>query len=324
MRKILAVFLLLAICVFAVTFGRYPKPGFINIMSIMEDEIALKIIFLVRLPRIAAALLLGAVLGASGSAMQYVFANPLVDAGFLGVSQGASFGAALAILTSLGPMNMFFLAFAFAILALGFSVLLSSQLRFGGAVLRLLLSGMAVSAFFSAMVALLKYGADPVKELPELTYWLMGGLSAIKWASLSIVAPLAVMSLVALLLLRWRILLLSMDEASAISIGINTRLERAIVLFVSAAGVAAVTAMAGVVSWVGLIVPHAARLFFGKDDSNTMIGAALFGAVFVLFCDTLSRSIFPGELPLGISTSLFGTMIFVSMLIKRRVRVERG
>lgn len=273
MRKLIIVTLLVGLCIFSLGFGRYPKPGFIKFSLLTEDKLASMLILHIRLPRMLAALLLGAVLGSSGSAMQYIFANPLVDAGFLGVSQGASFGAALGIILGLSPFLMFLMAFTFSIMALGLSVLLSNKLRFGGAVLRLLLSGMAVSAFFAALVALIKYGADPVKELPEITYWLMGGLTSITWLSLRNVAPIAVVSIVFLLLLRWRIILLSMDEASIVSLGVKPKLERGFILLLSAAGVAAVTAMAGIVSWVGLIVPHISRLYFGKDGSQTIIGA---------------------------------------------------
>jgi iron complex transport system permease protein len=256
--------------------------------------------------------------------MQFVFANPLVDAGFLGVSQGASFGAALSMLVGGGSMALFGSAFGFALLALGMSVAMAGRIRFGGAVLRLLLSGMAVSAFFSALVALIKYGADPLSTLPEITYWLMGGLSGTSWKSLTVAAPVALASVSLLVALRWRTALLSLDEATAASLGARPRLERAVVLTTAAAGVAAVTAMAGVVAWVGLIVPHLSRLVLGGDGSSTVPGSAILGAIFVVMCDAVSRGLFPGELPLGITTSLIGTVVFFFLLVRRRINVERG
>ncbi len=308
----------------ALLFGRYPSPGFIDPRSLLDDPLALRVVLLVRLPRTLGALLLGAALGASGAALQFVFANPLVDAGFLGVSQGASFGAALAMVLGGGSLALFGSAFGFAVLALGMSVAMAARIRFGGAVLRLLLSGIAVSAFFSALVALLKYGADPLKTLPEITYWLMGGLSSVTWKTLSLAAPIAAVSVVGLVALRWRTALLSLDEATAASLGAKPRLERAVVLGLAAAGVAAVTAMAGVVAWVGLIVPHIARLVLRGDGSPTVPGSAILGALFVVVCDALSRGLFSGELPLGVTTSLVGTVAFFVLLVGRRVNVERG
>ena len=308
----------------ALLFGRYPTPGFMDPRVIFDDPLALRIVLLVRLPRTLGALLLGAALGASGAAMQFVFANPLVDAGFLGVSQGASFGAALSMLVGGGSMALFGSSFGFALLALGMSVAMAGRIRFGGAVLRLILSGMAVSAFFSALVALIKYGADPLSTLPEITYWLMGGLSGTAWKNLTVAAPVALTSTGLLVALRWRTALLSLDEATAASLGARPRLERAMVLVTAAAGVAAVTAMAGVVAWVGLIVPHLARLALGGDGSSTVPGSAILGAIFVVLCDAVSRGLFPGELPLGVTTSLVGTAVFFFLLVRRRVNVERG
>lgn len=323
-RWLLGLLALLVLCVLSVAFGRYPRPGFIDPRTLADDPLARSVVLLVRLPRVAAALLLGAALGASGAALQFVFANPLVDAGFLGVSQGASFGAVLAIALGLGQAALFSSAFACALLALGLAVALSRRIRFGGAVLRLLLSGLAVSGFFSSLVALVKYGADPLKDLPEITYWLMGGLSAAGWGSLRLAAPIAVASVALLVALRWRVTLLSLDEATASSLGARPKAERALVLVASAAGVAAVTAVAGVVAWVGLIVPHAARLLLREEGAATVPGSALAGAGFVVACDAVARGLFPGELPLGVVTSLLGTGLFAAMLLTRRVRVERG
>ncbi len=308
----------------AALFGRYPRPGFMDPALLLADPLALRVMLLVRLPRIAAAILLGASLGASGAALQFVFANPLVDAGFLGVSQGASFGAALALLLGGGALTLFGSSFVFAILALLMSVAMAARIRFGGAVLRLILSGMAVSAFFSALVALIKYGADPLSTLPEISYWLMGGLSGVRWKTLTLVAPIAVASVGSLVLLRWRTALLSLDEATAASLGAKPRLERTVVLVAAASGVAAVTAMAGVVGWVGLIVPHLARLALGGDGPSSIPGSAILGALVVVVCDALSRGLFPGELPLGVTTSIVGTLAFFVLLVRRRVNVERG
>jgi len=282
-----------------------------------SDPMALRVLTMIRLPRVLGAILVGASLGASGAAMQFVFANPLVDAGFLGVSQGASFGAALVLVLGGSGLVLFGSSFAFALLALAMSAAMSARVRFGGAVLRLLLSGIAVSTFFSALVAMLKYGADPLNTLPEITYWLMGGLSGASWKALTLAAPIALLAVAALVALRWRIALLSLDEATTASLGVRPSLERAAVLF-AAAGVA------GVVAWVGLIVPHLARIALRSDGAPTVPGAAMVGAVFVVVCDAIARGLFPGELPLGVTTSLLGTIVFFALAAGRRFRVERG
>lgn len=321
---LLAVLCLVAVAAASLLFGRYPRPGFTSPASLASDPMARAIVLSMRLPRVLAAMLLGAVLGASGCAFQLVFANPLVDAGFLGVSQGASFGAALVLVLGGGPLALFAGPFAAALLALALSAFMASRIRFGGAVLRLILSGLAVSAFFSALVALIKYGADPLRVLPEITYWLMGGLSQVSWRSVAMTAPIALVSVTGLLLQRWRVSILSLDEAAASSLGVNPRAARAVTLGLAAAGVASVTAMAGVVSWVGLVVPHMTRVLLGSDGEATVPGSAIVGALFVVLCDTISRSLFSGELPLGVTTALVGTLAFFALLLGRGVKVERG
>jgi iron complex transport system permease protein len=321
---LVSLLVLLALMLVALLFGRYPSPGFMSLRTLIDDPVALRLLILIRLPRILMAALTGAVLGGAGCVFQLIFSNPLVDAGFLGVSQGASFGAALALVLGLGSYWLFGLAFVFSILALGFSVFMAERIRFGGAVLRLILSGIAVSAFFSALVALLKYVADPLKALPDIAYWMMGGLSGASWQTLRLAAPVTLVSLAILILLRWRTTILSLDEATAVSLGARPRLERSIVLGLAALGVAAISAVAGIVSWVGLIVPHVSRQVLGTDGSSTIPGSAILGACFVVVCDTISRGLYAGELPLGITTALIGTVVFFVLLLARRIRVERG
>lgn len=315
---------LFLLCTAALLFGRYPSPGFMTLSQIREDPMAMRIILMVRLPRIVGAIFTGAMLGVAGCVFQLLFANPLVDAGFLGVSQGSSFGAALAFSLGLGSVGLFGLSFGFSLLALAMAVFLSSRIHFGGAVLRLILAGIAVSAFFSASVALVKYTADPLRELPDIMYWMMGGLSGISWQTLAVVAPASLLCISALVAVRWRVSLLALDEATARSLGAKPKVERTVMLTIATAGVAVVTAATGTVSWVGLIVPHLARLTLGTDASKTIPASALFGAIFVVLCDTVSRGLFPGEIPLGISTALIGTSLFIGLLLSKKMRTERG
>lgn len=304
-------------------YGRYPAPGFTPPSALLADEMARRIIMTVRLPRLFAAILSGGTLAVTGCVFQLLFANPLVDAGFLGVTQGASFGAALAFSLAFGAAGVFGFSFAFALLALGMSVFLASRIRFGGSILRLILSGIAVSAFFSAAVAYVKYSADPMRELPDMMYWMMGSLAGVGWTKLAVIAPVSLACTGILVLARWRTSLLSLDEPSAKSLGAKPRLERALMLGVAATGVSTITAAAGPVSWVGLIVPHLARIALGSEGAASIPLSALFGAAFVIVCDMFARGLLPGELPLGIMTAFIGTIVFFMLLVRKRIYVER-
>ncbi len=314
----------LAVLVLAVLAGRYPKTGLLDPRILSSDELARTILLTVRCPRAIAAALLGAVLAASGNAFQMIFSNPLVEPGFLGVSQGAAFGAALAlVLGAKGEPALAGFAFAFALAGLGASAALARRFRFGGWVLRLVLAGIAVSAFFSSALAYVKYSADPLKELPDIAYWTMGGLSGIGWSRLAAVAGPALVSLAVLRAAGWRISVLSLEDTVSFSLGARPGRERSLLLAAAVAGVAAMTAVSGIVSWVGLIVPHAARLLTGADGRRSMPASMALGAVFVLVCDTLARTLLPGELPLGIATALLGTAGFTALLLSRAVKVVR-
>ncbi|OHD15806.1 MAG: hypothetical protein A2087_13490 [Spirochaetes bacterium GWD1_61_31] len=316
--------ILLALSAAALLYGRYPAPGFMSPASLFSDPMAGDIVLLIRLPRLLGAILTGAVLGAAGCAFQLLFANPLVDAGFLGVTQGASFGAALAMAAGGSLWLIFGSAFGFGLLALSLAIVLARSIRFGGAVLRLILSGIAIAAFFAAAVSLVKFTADPLRQLPDISYWLMGGLSGMYWELLALCAPPALLSVSLLVLMRWRLLILSLDDGTAASLGARPRLERPLALGLAAIGAAAVTAAAGPVSWVGLIVPHLARLLLRSDGAASLPASALGGAIFVLLCDTLARSLFSVELPLGIICALLGTAVFFGLLVGRRVQVTRN
>jgi len=325
-RKTLAALWCLAFAAFVLASltGRYPNPGLLDPRILASDGLARTILLTVRIPRALAAALLGAVLAASGNAFQMVFSNPLVEPGFLGVSQGAAFGAALAfVLGARGDSAVAASAFLFAMAGLGASSFLARRFRFGGWVLRLILAGIAVSAFFSAALAFVKYVADPLRELPDIAYWTMGGLSGISWRRLATAAPVALASLVILRAAGWRLSVLSLEDPVSFSLGARPGIERGLLLAAAVAGVAAMTAVSGIVSWVGLIVPHAARLLAGADGRRSMPASIALGAVFVLVCDALARTLLPGELPLGVATAFLGTAVFTALLMSRAVTVVR-
>jgi iron complex transport system permease protein len=318
---VFAALLLLSLCLLA---GRYPRPGLTDPRILASDQTARAVILSSRLPRLAAALLLGAALAAAGNAFQMVFGNPLVEPGFLGVSQGAALGAALALIAGArSELAVTGAAFVIALAALAAASLLARAFPFGGWVIRLVFAGFAVSSFMSAGLAIVKYSADPLRELPDIVYWTMGSLSGLTWRRLGFAAAPTLASLAFLHLYRWRITALSTDEAVASSLGLRTLLGRALVLTIASAGVAAVVAMAGAVSWIGLVIPQAARLFSGSDARRSMPVSMALGACFAAVCDTISRSLLPGELPLGAVTAAIGSVSFVIMLARSRAGIVR-
>ena len=315
---------LIAVFALSLFVGRYPGLVLLSPERLARDELAQRLVLNLRLPRLLTAVMLGMSLAAAGSVFQMLFGNPLVEPGFLGVSQGAAFGAALSIvLLSNAAWLVQGMAALFAFLGLGLSYLLARRARFGGWVLRLVLAGIAVSALFSAAVGVLKYMADPLSQLPEITFWLLGALSSITWAQARSIAPVVLIALAVMYRMRWRLNLLSLDDATAFSLGVAPGRERALLLTAAVAATAAVVSVSGMVGWLGLIVPHLARRWFGADARHALPTAMLMGGLFAVVCDDLARTLLAGEIPLGILTSLFGALFFVAMLATRNIRAER-
>lgn len=316
-----AAIVLLAL-VLSVLLGRYPRPGFNSPSTLLGDEMARNLVLHLRLPRLLSAFLLGAALSGAGFVFQMIFRNPLVDSGFLGVSQGAAFGASLAILLAGSAAAIQIGAAAFAFLGLGASYILAKRIRFGGTILKLVLAGIAVSSLFAAGTGVLKYMADPERQLPDITFWLLGGLWNITWPDLFHMLPVTAAALAIMLAMRWRLNLLSLREETAFSLGAVPKRERLILLLAAVAATAAGVAKAGQITWVGLVVPHIARRLAGSDARRALPASILLGGLFVLLCDDLARALFSGEIPLGILTSLFGTVAFIVLFIKRRLGVR--
>jgi iron complex transport system permease protein len=311
-----SVLLVLALSVFL---GRYPTPGFTPPQALMDDELARSVVLELRLPRVLLAFLTGAALAGSGAAFQMVFRNPLVESGFLGVSQGAAFGACLAIVLLGGAPGVVQLSAAFfALLGLGAATAVATRVRIGDWVLRLILSGIAVSAIYAAGTGILKVLADPLDQLPDLTFWLLGGLWGVEWVDLAHIAPVVIPALVVLWAMRWRLNLLALRDETAFSLGSRLALERLVLLLAAVLATAAVVSKAGLVGWVGLIVPHLARGVLGADAQRALPGAMLMGGAFCLLCDDLARVATSGELPLGIVTSLAGAALFVVIMLRWR------
>jgi len=304
--------------------GRYPAPYFLSPPVLWQDEMAQKLVLSLRLPRILTACLLGMTLAACGTVLQMIFRNPLVEPGLLGVSQGAAFGAALSIIVLGGStLLMQGMATLFACLGLAASTLLAHRVRYGGWILRLILAGIAVSALFSAGVGLLKYLADPLTELPELVFWMLGGLWGVTWADFFYLVLPVSLGLVVLLLMRWRLNLLSLDDDTGFSLGASPGRERALVLVAAVAATSAVVAVSGVVGWIGLLIPHVARRLTGADARRALPAAILLGGIFAVLCDDLARTLLAGEVPLGILASFFGAILFMAMMLSKNIRVQR-
>ncbi|MEM2738306.1 MAG: iron ABC transporter permease [Candidatus Bathyarchaeia archaeon] len=306
------------VCVLALVFiisiffvGRFT----FNIFQLMNDELALNIVLRIRLPRVLAAMMLGMALSVAGAVMQSAFKNPLVGPEILGVSQGAAFGAAFAILFLPGdPLKLEILSTIFGLSALVASYAFSSAIKYGGRILRLVLAGLAVSAMFSAGVGVMKYMADPLKQLPELTFWLLGGLSGVVWRDFLYMAPLATTAIAILFIVRWRINLLTLDDDVITSLGTDPKKLRASVVTLAVIATAAVTSVAGIIGWIGLTVPHVCRKLFGAESSKVIPASILLGAILMIIFDDIARAASVGEIPLGIVTSFLGAILFVLFL----------
>lgn len=315
--------LLIGVLLSSILIGRYPAPFWMPVRVFFEDQLAQRLVLSLRLPRILTAAMLGATLAACGTVLQMIFRNPIVEPGFLGVSQGAAFGAAVAILwLGGGRLTIEFSATLFALTGLAASFLLARVLKFGGWVLRLILSGIVVSALFSSGLGVLKYLADPLTQLQEITFWLMGGLWSITWRDLLAVLPVVLVGLTVVILMRWRLNVLALGQETAFSLGADTKKERVILLVAAVSATAVLTALAGIVGWVGLIVPQMARRMFGPNGQYALPGSMLIGAVFTVICDDLARTLLAGEIPLGILTSLVGAILFIFIMKSSRLNVR--
>ena len=276
------------------------------------------VILNVRLPRLIAALLIGASLAVSGSSFQGLFRNPLVDTYILGVSSGAGFGAATGILFFGDFYMVEILAFAFGLVSMVATYAIGKVYK-STSMITLALAGIVVSAFFSALVSLLKYVADPYEKLPEIVFWLMGSLARVNWTDIIVIAPIMIVGIGVLLLVRWRINVLSMGEEDAASLGINTERLKIIIVLCCTVITSAAVCVSGIIGWVGLVIPHIARSIVGPDHKVLIPATISIGAVYIIIVDDLARALVPAELPLGILTGLIGAPIFAYLLRKRGV-----
>ena len=275
------------------------------------------IVMQIRLPRSIMAMFIGAGLAASGTAYQGMFRNPLVSPDILGVTAAAGFGAALALLLSRNAVELQLIAFAFGLLGVLLTYLLARVYR-TTPVLMLVLSGVVVAAFFSALLSGTKYVADPESKLPAITYWLLGSLNATSTRSLAMALPPIIVGGVGLILVRWQLNVLAMGDEEARSLGIRTELLKGIVIACTTLITAACVSVCGIVGWVGLVVPHLGRMLVGPDHRALLPATLSIGATYLLFIDCVARSAVATEIPLGILTAMIGAPFFGYLLRKTR------
>lgn len=286
----------------------------------VDDGQAAVVLFQIRLPRIAAAICVGAALSAAGAAYQNLFRNPLVSPDILGVSHGAGLGAVIGILIGAPVVTIELLGFITGSVTVILVAALAWSLRERGDVLMLVLAGIVVGSIAAAAISLVKLVADPYSQLPMITYWLLGSLASVRPSDLAVVVPTVLVGLVPLYLLRWRITVMSCGDDDARALGIDVRRTRQVVIAAATLITAAVVAISGVIGWVGLMVPHMARLLVGPRFDRLLPTSILIGASFMIAVDTLARTAATIEIPIGVLTALVGGGLFVWLMTRRGTR----
>lgn len=323
---------LLLSMLFAIGAGRFSVsvPRIIEILlaaaidpDVAQAQMDERIVLLVRLPRVLLAALSGAALAVGGTALQGVFRNPLVSPQVLGISQGAAFGGALALLFGYAGVVLLGMSFVFGLSAL---VLVGTLARIDGRteVITVILSGMVIGALFGALVSIIQFVADPNTSLPAIVYWLMGSFSTATWARLGLAIPGMTIGLLVIFLLRYRLNLLALEDSEARSLGVNPNRERWYVFIAISLMTGTSVAVAGIVGWIGLVVPHAARILVGEDHRVLIPAAALIGAAYLTFIDTLARTLTAAEIPLGVLTALIGAPVFGYLLRRYFKETQRA
>ena len=278
-------------------------------------DVHLSVVWNIRLPRILLALLVGMGLAVSGAAFQGLFSNPLATPDTLGVAAGASFGAALGILLfeNIFVVQLLSVIFGIVAVALTYSI---SKIKGKSTILMVVLGGMVTSAFFQALISLIKYVADPETKLPTITYWLMGSMASVSYNTLLYGAPLIIVGTIVLYLLRWRLNILALSEDEARTMGYNLQHMRWLVILASTAITASAVSMCGQIGWIGLLIPHISRMLVGTNNQKVIPVTISMGACYMVIIDTVARSASSAEIPLSILTALIGAPFFGYLLRK--------
>lgn len=318
--------IVIVIAAISLMLGRYPIDPGQAIAMLVNQVIPLDqswtdqqstLFFNVRLPRILLALMVGCCLSVAGAAYQGTFQNPLVSPDILGASQGAAFGAAVAILWGFTAAMVSVSAFCFALLTVLLVLLISSRAK-GNHMMVVVLSGVMVSSLFQAGVSYAKLVADPTDELADITYWLMGSLTGAKMAQVATVFPILFVGCAVLFALRWRINILTMGDDEASTMGVNARLIRIVVIIAATFITAACVSVTGMIGWVGLVIPHLCRMLVGADYKKLIPASMLMGAGFLLLVDDIARLATTAEIPIGILTAFVGAPFFLYLITRRK------
>jgi iron complex transport system permease protein len=265
-------------------------------------------------------MLVGSVLAVSGAVLQAIFRNPLVSPYLLGISSGASFGAAIVVVlfSFLNPYMIQLSAFVFGLLAVFCASIIASLYHKDNNTI-IILAGVVVSSFFAAMVAFLKYFADH-QELQTIVIWLMGNFSSATWQDVLHVLPFSIIGCIVMILLSWRINVLSLGREQAIALGINPQYYRIALIAIVSLMTSIAVSVCGPIGWIGLIIPHLVRMLVGSNNYHVIIGSIGMGPGFLLFVDLLARNILPVELPVGILTSMVGAVFFIFLMTRAKNR----
>ncbi|HBG22743.1 MAG TPA: iron ABC transporter permease [Peptococcaceae bacterium] len=285
------------------------------------DSTMENVVFRLRLPRILAAFMVGSALAISGATYQGMFKNPLVSPDLLGVSSGACVGAALAILAHLGTIGIQIGAFLGGVLAVTITITMPKLIKNNSSIM-LVLAGVIVGGFMSSIMGLLKYVADPETELAEIVYWTLGSLAKVDKGSIAAVAPAIIIAGAVLMAMRWKLNILSLGENEARTLGTNVNLTRGIAIVCSTVLTAFSVCLSGTIGWVGLVVPHLGRMLVGPDNTKMLPVTLLLGGAFMVFVDTLARTLTGAELPLSILTGLIGAPFYFWLLVKQRMNIQ--
>ena len=322
MMSLLIFLLPFAAAVICIGIGRYnisPAESLGILLSPLTgrevDPQGWSVIYHVRLPRILLALAVGMGLSVSGASFQSLFSNPLATPDTLGVATGASFGAVLALLFTRNILVVQLAALLMGLAALAGTCLIS-RLNGKSSILMVVLGGMVVSSLFQALVSLAKYVADPEEDLPAITYWLMGSMSRATYQGLAVGIPLILLGVAVLFLLRWRLNILSLQEDETKALGIDVKKLRLIVMAAATLVTAACVSLCGQVGWVGLLIPHAARMLYGSDNRKIIPVSIGLGSAFMVAIDTASRAATAAEIPVSILTAIIGAPFFIILMRK--------
>ena len=318
------VFGLLLAVLLSISVGRYGffiKETFQYIFGQNMDEMTFKVIHNLRVPRTLVAICVGSALALSGTIYQSLFNNKLVSPDILGVSSGASVGACLGILVgfSTGLISLF--AFIFGFITVLFTLAISKAFK-NKSNLILILCGLAIGGLMSSLVGLMKYLADNEMKLAEMTFWLLGDLSKVTIKDFWVIFPVTILGIIISIVLSWNLNIVSLGKKESRALGVNYSVITIVMIIVATTLTAVSVSISGTIGWIGLVIPNLVRLLIGSDNKKVVPISVLFGAIFMVVCDMLARSIAPNEIPLSVITGIIGTPLFLSLIFKRRREMQ--